>query len=530
MARPTRQHGITRRRFLARTATAALGIPIGMPLLAHVDRAEAAAPQPALRDAWVVALSEDITSIDAGVEAGGAIHWNVSYHVFEPLVGVEGPKMELTPRLAESWRYAGDTVLEMRLRRGVKFHNGDDFSADDVLYTFDVHKTTPQLGSGYVFDPVERLEKVDAYTIRFVTKTPVASLIPNMAQVFLILPKGRRALGNAAFGRRPFGTGMYKVARDWSIGEPVELVANEAYWGGPPVPKQLAFRYIREPSTRVAELLKGTVHSSENIALPQVPILRRGAHTDVVAMKGARIIMQSLNLSKPPFNNVKVRQALNHAVDRDAVLKNVLQGFGLPHVGLFAPGWMGYATDQRPYPFDPARAKQRLAEAGLANGFAFEWQMTDGVFLKDREIAEAVAAQLRQAGITANLRVTERATIFSNLFSGNFEMISTQWPSTADPDRYLQWLFIRAKGVADSKEVAPIVRMMQEGRTILDPAKRAQKYQELSRMAYEQAFLLFIHVQDEIYGRNKLTGWTPYPVRAIAVHHWYALGRTIKRA
>jgi peptide/nickel transport system substrate-binding protein len=305
---------------------------------------------------------------------------------------------------------------------------------------------------------------------------------------------------------------------------------NEAYWGGPgAAPQRLQMRFIREPSTRVAELQNGTIHVAENIPLPQVELLKRGANTDVVAMKGARIIMNSLNIGKAPFTNVKLRQAVNYAIDRDAVVKNLLLGYGQPHVGLFAPGWMGHGAQVQPYTFDQQKARQLLSEAGMPNGFEFEWQVTEGVFLKDREIAEAVAAQLKQVGITARLKVTERATIFDNFFAGNYEAISTQWPTTADPDRYLQWLFIRTKAINDAKEADPVRQMMEEGRGILDPEKRNQKYQEMSKLVYEQAMLMFVHVQDELYGIDKRTGWSPYPVRAIGTMHWYATHPTIKR-
>jgi peptide/nickel transport system substrate-binding protein len=488
-----------------------------------------AAPARSALDEWTVAVSEDITTIDPLVPGGGAIRWNVMHHIFDPLVGYEGPNYQPTPRLAESWRYLDDNTLEMVLRRGVKFHNGDDFTADDVLYNYQVHRDTPTLGTTYVFEPVERLEKVDSHTIRFITKTPVASLLPNMAQIFFIAPRGREQIGADAFGKRLIGTGMYRLATEWTRDQPVALVANDAYWEGPASPTRLQFKFLREPSTRVAELQRGTLQTTENIPLPQVDLLKRGANTDVAAAKGARIMYYSINLTREPFTNVKVRQALNYAVDRDAVVRGLLQGYGQPHVGLFAPGWMGYAQNVEPYRFDVARAKQLLAEAGLPNGFEFEWQITDGVFLKDREIAEAVAAQLKQAGITARLRVLERATIYDNVYAGNFDVVSGQWPGTSDPDRYLQWLFIRTGGVKDAPEMAQVYQIMEEGRTILDLERRAQKYQALNKLAYEQAFLLYVHVQDELYGVDKRAGWTPYPLRALATQHWYALHPTIKR-
>jgi peptide/nickel transport system substrate-binding protein len=500
------------------------------PRTAPVKPGEAAAQAKPQLDEWVIAFSEDISGLDPLTTTTGAIYYNVFYHVFDTLVGYEGRNFTPTPRLAESWKYVNENTLEMKLRKGVKFHNGDDFTADDVLYTYQGHKDNAKLGSGYVFDPVEKLEKVDAHTIRWITKGAVASLMPNIAQVLFIVPKSRARMGEEAFGKRPVGTGMYRLAADWRRDQPVRLTANETYWGGPGAsPPRLQFKFIREPSTRVAELQNGTVHVAENIPLPQVELLKRGANTDVVAMKGARIIMHSFNLGKDPFTNVKVRQAINHAIGRDVIVKSLLQGYGQPHVGLFAPGWMGDGAKVEPYTLNVEKARRLLGEAGLPNGFEFEWQVTEGVFLKDREIAEAVAAQLKQAGITARLKITERATIFSNFFAGNYAVISTQWPTTADPDRYLQWLFIRTKAVNDAKEAEPVRQMMGEARRILDPAKRAQKYQEMSKLVYDSGMLMFVHVQDELYGIDKRTGWTPYPVRALATMHWYATHPTIKR-
>jgi peptide/nickel transport system substrate-binding protein len=279
----------------------------------------------------------------------------------------------------------------------------------------------------------------------------------------------------------------------------------------------------------VAELQRATIHAAQNVPLPQVDLLKRGANTDVVAAKGARIMFSHINLTRAPFTNVKVRQALNYAINRDLVTRSLLQGYAQPHVGLYAPGFIGHSTDVEPYTYNPAKARQLLAEAGLPNGLEFEWQITDGVFLKDREIAEALAAQLKEAGIVARLRVTERATIYDNIYSGNYDLVSAQWSTTADPDRYLQWLFVRTLGTKDAKEADPFRAMMDEGNRLIDAERRARKYEELGRLAYAQAVILFTHVQDELYGIDKRIGWTPYPLRASASQHYYALHPSLAR-
>ncbi len=470
-------------------------------------------------DEWTVATSEDVVGLDPLTPGAGSVQWQVIRHVFEPLVDFEGPDLKPVGRLAERWEQVDPLTLRFYLRRGVKFQNGDPFTAEDVVYNVEAQRADPRLGTGYVFETVTKVEVLDPYTVQFVTDRPTASLLGNMAQILLIVPRSREQMGVEAFSRKPVGTGPYRyleAERD----RPIRLEVNPDYWGAVPSPKRLVFKFVREPSTRVAELRSGAIQFAENVPLAQESLIKSG-NTDLVARKAARVIIYGINWQRKPFDDVRVRQAVNYAIDRDSVIKNVLGGYGLPLAGLFSPGEPGYTPDLKPYPYDPAKARELLAAAGYPDGFSFEWQITDGVFQKDREIAEVVASQLAQVGVKANLRVTERAALRENMFAGNFDVISTQWQTTNEIDRYLQWVFLRTGPIREAPEAEPGRQLMEEGRATVDPQQREQVYQRLSRWAQENGLLLFIHVQDEVWGADKRLGWQPFAIRGIATQSFY---------
>jgi peptide/nickel transport system substrate-binding protein len=475
--------------------------------------------QGAPQDEWTVAISEEQLGYEPLMPSPGSVYWQVNRHVFEPLVDFEGPELKPVGRLAERWEQVDPLTLRFYLRQGVKFQNGDPFTAEDVVYNVEGHRAEPRLGTAYVFETVQRVEVLDANTVQFVTDRPTASLLGNMAQVLLIVPRARERMGAAEFDRKPFGTGPYRYVQT-ERDKPVLMEANPDYWGPVPSPRRLAFKFVREPSTRVADLRSGAISFAENVPLAQESLLNSG-NTQMVSRKAARVIIYNLNWMRRPFDDVRLRQAVNYAIDRDAVIKDVLGGYGWPMAGLFPPGEPGYSADLKPYPYDPAKARELLAAAGHPDGFEFEWQITEGVFQKDREIAEVVGSQLAQVGIRANLRVTERAVLFDNFLAGSYEAISTQWQTTSEPDRYLQWLFLRTQGVREAPEANPGRQLMEEGRTTVDARQRDQVYQRLSRWAQDQGLLMFIHVQDELWGADKRTGWQPWSLRGLATQSFY---------
>jgi peptide/nickel transport system substrate-binding protein len=163
----------------------------------------------------------------------------------------------------------------------------------------------------------------------------------------------------------------------------------------------------------------------------------------------------------------------------------------------------------KPYTYDPDRAKRLLKEAGYPNGLEFTWDITNGVFLKDKDLAEYVANQLSKVGIKATLRVTERAKIQTDFTSGNFEMTSVKWNAGSEPDRYVSWTYYKRPYYPN----VAAMKLIEQGRTTVDVNKRRKVYQELHKLLRDDAVLLFTHAQDDLYAVGKGVDWQPYPVR-----------------
>jgi peptide/nickel transport system substrate-binding protein len=455
---------------------------------------------------WVVALAEEPASLDPAVGTAAAASSMAQLHLYDALVAYEGPSMKLVGKLAESWRLVDDSTWEFNLRQGVRFHNGDPFTAEDVRYSFGLYKDE-KAARRINLEAVTGWEVLDPSTIRLRTAGPSPGLLANLASL-TIMPRGAREQAGAdAFGERPIGTGPYRFV-EFARGQRLVLEANTDYWRGKPTPPRLVLRPITDPATRAAELKTGSAQVVAAPALAQLKELQGGG-TEVLPLKGGRLIMLPFNTTAAPFDDPRVRQAANYAVDRQAILTSILEGYGELLHGPFASAWQGYDPALQPYPYDPAKARQLLAEAGYPNGFETTFSVSNGAFVKDREIAEVIASQLAQVGIKVQLVPTERAKLQEDWLTGTFRGItSTAWGTTADPDAMIAWALYKRKGHKPDDQLNALI---DQSRRTLDPEQRRQVLQQLGRYIHDQAYWLFIHAQDEFYARRADVPWVPYP-------------------
>jgi peptide/nickel transport system substrate-binding protein len=386
-----------------RTRMLALGV--GLALLTSWSVANAAqSPGPAQ---WTLAVIEETTSVDAGTAAAANATVLVLRHLFEPLVAYEGAPFKLTPRLASSWTVKDDR-WEFKLRQGVKHHDGTPVTAEDVKYSLNIYR---QDGSPRKANTVgiTNVEAVDAQTVRITTDGPRPGLMANLS-LLLILPKrAREKMGADEFSKKPVGNGPYKFV-EFVRGQRLVLEANPDYYRGRVQPSRLVLRPITDPATRVAELKTGGVQIIQDPSLAQLSELQNDPNTELKLLKGGRLIIHPFNTTEPPFDDVRVRRAANFAVDRASILKRVLENYGELLRGPYSSAWPGYDPKLNPYPYDPARAKRLLAEAGYRNGFdAGELTPNPPYF----SLGEAVANYLGAIGIKLKLRTMERAAFQS---------------------------------------------------------------------------------------------------------------------
>ena len=472
-----------------------------LPLLDGVagGQEESAAPTAKV----VVAQGVDTEAVDPTF-AQSTASWNVLHHIFEPLL-LRDADMILQPVLAESWEAVDELTWQFKLRKGVSFHSGSAFNAEAVKFTME-RMFNPEVKTKHraVRDiPLERVEVVDEYTVNIVTQKPTP-LMPHFLRTVLMIDPQLYAGKIEPLIDEASGTGPYKLV-EWVRDDHLSLEANDGYWGGAPSIKELDFRAIPEASTRIAELLTGAVDLIVNVPPDQSGRVET-EKTTVRASSGGRDVFLGLIADKPPFDDIRVRQAVNYAVDVDAINKALLGGMAEPYAAVPMPP--NNSPNVKPYPFDQDKARRLLAEAGYADGFEVTLQTPNGRYLKDKEAAQAVAGYLAQVGITVKVEALDWSVFVPNwLNRKTSEMFLLGLGGWFDGQGELSWLTdaVGRTGWVNDKFMAAF----EELTVTFDESRRQELIMEAQEVAAEQAPWLFLWRQPSIYGVNKSLNWEP---------------------
>lgn len=463
-------------------------------------------------------------------------------------------KLELSPCLAEKWKVSKDgKVITYYLRKGVKFHDGVEFTADDVLFTYKVY-TDPTVNTPYgsFYQDIKDVEIMDPYIVKVTYKRPFA---PALSSTFdSILPKhlleGKDINHDDDFNRHPVGTGPFKF-KEWKTDQQIVLEANPDYWEGKPHLKRYVLRIIPDQSAELLSLLKG-----ETDAI--------GAWTSGSAMTPEQYNLQTQtpkftdyfnkyqtnqfqyyyigwNLQNPLFKDVKVRKALTMAIDRDAIVKNVVYGLGTACTGPFLPGSWAYNKSVKPIPFDPEGAKKLLKQAGwkpgkdgllhrVINGkdtpFQFKIYTNQGNVLRER-IATIVQDQLKQIGVACEPQIVEWTTLLSQYINKRkYDAFIIGWGFGPEPDCYLSWhssqMGEHQYNLVNYKNKL-VDQLLVMGRTTLDQSKRAKIYQRIHKILNDDVAATFLFVPytlSAVHKRFKGLEVTPYGI-GIHPEKWY---------
>jgi len=332
---------------------------------------------------------------------------DIARQVFDGLVALDADG-GVVKVLAESYEQIDANRWRFKLRPGVKFHDGAPFGADDVVTSFKNFQR-PEVSYSYFYSGwFAGPEKVDDLTVDLVTNRPTRLILPIIAHTGRIIP--RTATDPRAFEQAIVGTGRYRLV-EFVPNNRVILERNDAWWGAEkPALRRLTIRHLPENATRLAALEAGEIDFAANVPVDEVPRLRQRGYS-ILTSPAPRNIWIGYNFaSDAPVKDIRVRRALNHAVDRAAINDAVYGGLGVPAVGPISKPTRFSQAIEPAYPFDPAKAKQMLAEAGFARGFDVTFAAPNGRYPKDREIAEIVASQLEQVGLKVKLVTLEWAT------------------------------------------------------------------------------------------------------------------------
>jgi len=368
---------------------------------------------------------------------------NASYGIekcmLEGLIGFNA-KMEQVPELAEKWDASPDaTVYTFYLRKGVKFQDGTPFNAEAVKFNFDrIRNPDNKLKRYSLFKVIKQVDVIDDSTVRFTLSEPFGAMIATFAHPAgaISSPTAIKKYG-ADYGKHPVGTGPYQFV-DWVPGDHITMVKNPDYWdknNGPKVDK-IIVKPVPEDGTRIAMLQKGDAQFINNVPYPQAATVKDNKDLTLVETPSIYTYWVAMNTQKKPFDNVKVRQALNYAIDKESIIKSVLSGYAHPSDSPLAPGVWGYQSVST-YPYDPAKAKALLAEAGYPNGFKATLRGASDTTAK--QVMEAIQAQLAKVGIQVEVQSLDAATLsaerFKPLDQNKGELDYGGWsPSTGDAD------------------------------------------------------------------------------------------------
>jgi peptide/nickel transport system substrate-binding protein len=398
------------------------------------------------------------------------------------------------------------TSWQVKLRTGVKFSNGDPFTADDAVASFK-YLTRTDAAAAANFQGWSTVERVDDSTLKITTKAPDIRFFGELT-TFYMLPSKIISSSPASLADKPIGTGAYTLT-EWVKGERIVMDANPNYWKGRPKIDKLTWKGVPEASARVAALQAGQADLIVTVPPESIELINSGANTRVDTAHSLRNITLIYDARVKPFNDVRVRQALNYAVDKESIIKNILGGRGAIQATPSYEKTPNHNADVKPYAYDPQKAKDLLTAAGYPNGFTVEFHHPTGRWIKDVEVAQAISGMLAKVGVQTTLSTGEYTAFFNAFAAGTYKgmtMIGTL--NQYDADQVFQ-LFLYSKGRwaqsvgGDSK----LDSMYEAQNTELDATKRAQIIRDMESYVRDQAYWLFLYFQDDSYASNKKLVW-----------------------
>ncbi|MBJ7538729.1 ABC transporter substrate-binding protein [Marinomonas transparens] len=424
---------------------------------------------------------------------------------------------EYKPMLATSWKWEDSTNILLTLRKGVTFQNGDAFSADDVVFTFNyVNTPEAKVVTRQNVNWIDHAEKVDDYTVRVVLKKPFPAALEYLSGPTPIYPaKYFNKVGIEGYSKAPIGTGPYKITKVMS-GEGVNLERNENYFTDSPVKKpaigKIKFQVITDPDARLAQLMTGAIDWTWRVPSDQADELRMMPNLQVISSETMRVGYLAMDTASEqqkdsPFQNKLVREAVNHAINRSALANELVRGGSRPIYTPCFPTQFGCDSSAAiEYKYDPAKAKALLAEAGYPNGFE-----TDLYAYREMDLAEAMLGDLRAVGIKAKLHMLTYAALRKEQRSGNVPLAFQTWGSYSVNDASAMISVYFKGGADDITSDQKVIRYLEKADSSVDPVIRKENYTAAIKAISENAYWAPMFSYSSNYAFSKELNFTAYP-------------------
>lgn len=494
----------------------------------------AALAGPAAAETLTMGIKLGPSSIDPHFRYAGETD-NTLEHLYFRLIR-ESPTKELRPGIAQSWRAVDDRTWEFTLRPEAKFSDGTPITAEDVAFSlWRVPRIEGSAGSYIIFTrAIEAVEVVDPRTVRIHTRTPYPFIPIDLARIFIVPKSLGESVKTDDFnaGRAAVFSGPW-VLETYRPGEVLELRANPNWWGEKSPWTRVTIRTISNDAARTAALLSGAVQAIDEVSLADLPQLRTNSQVAVTQIAGSRVMYVAMDmdrdnspfvrdrngnpLAQNPLKDVRVRKALSHAIDRNAIVERVLEGAATPAANLLPDGTPGTNPNLKPTPYDPELSRRLLAEAGLADGFRVTVHATNDRYPNDDKVAQAIAQFWTRIGVQTEVALQPNATFFPQASRQTFSVMAAQYGASDVSTMYraLVHSFDRAGGLGSANRTrhsSPRAdALVREALATMDDTKRNALFAEAARIALEEeTIIIFVYYPSYVYAARQGLTVTPF--------------------
>ncbi|MBI5188678.1 MAG: ABC transporter substrate-binding protein [Nitrospirae bacterium] len=480
--------------------------------------------EPKNNNILTIAIESNPTNLDPRFSTD-AVSAKITTLIFNGLLKRD-ETMRLIPDLAEDWEMRDGFTYIFRLKKGIKFHDGREITSKDVKYTYefilDPVNKSPKKGG---YDRIKEIKVSDDYTVIFILKEPFAPFLDNMT--LGIVPEHAAREKGKDFSSHPIGTGPF-IFKEWKQDERVMLTANNNYFEGRPAIDGVIYRIIPDETIRVLELEKGNIHLLMNpITSDILPRFERNLELKVIKKIGTNYSYIGFNLNDPVLKNLKVRQAIAHAIDRDGICKHILKGLAKKSDGILTEYNWAYEPDLRKYEYNPELSKKLLDEAGYPpltptlspkgrGGIRFKITFKTSQNEIRKRIAEVFQEQLRKVGIEMEIMTYEWGTFFSDIKSGNFQIFSLTWVGISDPDIF-HYMFHSSSFPPDGANRIrysnpEIDSLLEHGRKTLQQEERKEIYGKIQKIISDELpYINLWHSVNVAIMKKNVEGFVLYP-------------------
>lgn len=479
-----------------------------------------------------IAMSSPPTALDPHFYYASA-NVGIAEHMFESLTKLDADS-RIVPGLAESWRLVDEKTWEFKLRKGIKFHDGSEMTADDVLWSLDRPATIVNSpGKLDVFTKeIVAKKAVDKYTVQISTAGPYPLMPVDLVAILIVSKKATQGLSSDDFnqGKGMIGTGPFKFV-SYQRDDRIELARNNDYWGEKPAWDKVTIRFIPNNATRMAALIAGDIQAIENVptadlaqakANPKLTVFskvsQRTIYLYVDGKRSPSPFVTDLNgapLAKNPLTNPEVRRAISMAINREAIKNRIMEGLAEPTNNMVAPTAFGYNPMLTPVKYDPEGAKKLMEKAGYKEGFGITFHTPNNRYINDEKIAQAIAQNLSRIGIRVKVDASPMATYASRGARHEYSIGLLGWGpiEASSPLRALLACEDNKKGYGTQNWSLycnqDMMSLMEKGLVNEDDAKRSQLFQDAMAVAINDGGVIPIHQQFTTWGTQKGIDYKP---------------------